>query len=176
MGFITGSLASYIGRLRPLNTQGLPFSCTCLVHRWSSMTSSMPCPSPLRCARQASRWVLVTMCHVPCSSLFVNLDGPGQGTARGAFNVWLVHFRDEIDLACSGLDHTTVVIIKPRKSFPSSRRSRHDRAGFRPTRTDLDEKVVRCTFCTRSGAPVFAQGRADFSGVKLKCRTRYATE
>ena len=45
-------LVSYIECLRPFNTQSVPFSCACLVHRWWSMTSSLSCPSPLQDARR----------------------------------------------------------------------------------------------------------------------------
>ena len=82
-----GSITSYLGlmheRLRPLNTQGVPFSCACPVHRWGSMASSMSCPSLLQGARQASRWVLVTTCHTHWTMVTLCLTlsssfGPGE--------------------------------------------------------------------------------------------------
>ena len=46
-----------------------------------------------------------------------------------------------------------------------------DRADFRPTRTDLDEKVVRYTFLHGAELTVFVQGCAGYTGVKVKFRT-----
>ena len=86
LGFIKSSLASYIERLRPLISQRVPFSCASLVHRGRSMTSSVSCPSPHQGARQASRRVLVTMCHTEWTMVTLSLTQSSAWTCRSSFD------------------------------------------------------------------------------------------